>query len=54
MEHWPKQNTRVETANRAERIRNRALLHVQRTGDFEGYWQLVNLSREVGSIRVVE
>ncbi len=47
------QNPRVECVNQAERIRNRALLHVQRTGDYEGYWRLVNLSLEVGSIREV-
>lgn len=45
------QNTRVPCVNRAERIRNRALLHYERTRDVEGYWKLVRLSLEAHTIR---
>jgi hypothetical protein len=40
--------------NRAERIRYRAFNIEARRGNLAGYWKLVNLSREVGSIRVGE
>lgn len=38
--------------NRAERMRFRAFNHLARSGDYRGYWRLVNLSLEVGAIRV--
>lgn len=40
--------------NRSERMRYRAFNQEARAGRYENYWRLVNLSREVGSIRVVE
>ena len=38
-------------ANRSERIRNRAFLHLKRTGDLDGYWRLVHLGLEAHTIR---
>lgn len=40
-----------EPVNRSERMRWRAFNQLARKGNYAGYWQLVNLSLELPSIR---